>query len=163
MLSCGQHVTVRTYCRQLYIHNLNGACPLPSQVLQATFFSRALHSSYTSVWFAYKPQRWLLPRFLLDPVEPLRRVLGYETSEQTLMGQMTYPAKHVFWIRFFRESFISFRYFLESCGRSYSVVWILSGDISWKFPICRLDRTNVCIPRYSGLHTGFHPTTQYTR
>jgi hypothetical protein len=41
------HITVRTYCHQLY--NLNGACALPSQVLQATFFSRALHSSYTSV------------------------------------------------------------------------------------------------------------------
>jgi hypothetical protein len=99
------------------------------QVLQATFFVAAFLTALTLLWFAYKPQRWLLPRFLLDPVEPLRRVLGYETSEQTLMGQMTY-AKHVFWIRFFRESFISFRYFLEFRGRSFSVVWILSGDIS---------------------------------
>jgi hypothetical protein len=82
------------------------------QVLQTTFFVAAFLTALTLLWFAYKPQRWLLPRFLLDPVEPLRRVLGYETSEQTLMGQMT-PAKHVFWIRFFRESFISFRYFLE--------------------------------------------------
>jgi hypothetical protein len=54
-------ITVRAYCRQL--HNLNGAMSLPSQVLQATF-SRAPYTALTLVWFAYKPQRWLLPRFL---------------------------------------------------------------------------------------------------
>jgi hypothetical protein len=63
----------------------------PTSLTNHLLRSRFPYTALTLLWFAYKPQRWLLPRFLLDPVEPLRRVLGYETSEQTLMGQMTYP------------------------------------------------------------------------
>jgi hypothetical protein len=64
-LSAGQHhtITVRTYCHQLYIHNLNGAMSFTTSPTSHLLRSRAL-TQLLHTCVAYKPQRWLLPRFL---------------------------------------------------------------------------------------------------